>query len=340
MEGRIAEWALLQARAAGIRPLGVLVADERRLYVRMRPDWRQAIPPEDSDILRDYETYIPEIAEEVGNMQVLSWFESSSTLPIRIAARQRFQLTDANLALEALYRERVLLPPEPPPPAKRTQPPEPMGSGVDAECSPGRSTTSSAPRIQNGRLPYKIFWAITIPAVMAALLLLQRHILLQRYSRLSTPELPQKAEQPNPIAFSELPLTSFRNIDRPYFIAPRLRQPVAHTARQNAPARRQFEGELITDVAPSASGPSVLPAAPPLNITVKATPASPLPIPLPAAAPYYAKQNRFLHFFAVLFHKTPQRDRADDEHNPQEDGQEHEIETTDASAGHTVQGLR
>src|SRR6185437_10086361 len=129
----MAEWALIEARARRT-PLGVLLAHQQRLYVRMRPDWRQAIPQEDGDILRDYETYIPEIADEVGIAQVLDCFEASSTLPIRIGTRQQFELTDATLAdatlaLENLYRERVLL-----------RPPKPAHPDVDVKITPSRST--------------------------------------------------------------------------------------------------------------------------------------------------------------------------------------------------------
>ena len=334
MEGRIAEFALLEARATGIPPLGVVIADELRLYVRMRPDWRQAVPQEDGDILRDYERYIPEIAEEVGAVQVLSWFQTSSTLPIRIAATQKLQLTDATLALEDLYRDRVLL-----------QSPKPADSEVDTENAYSPSTAFAAIGRFNFWRSYKVFWVVAVPVAMVALLLLQRHLLLQRYPQISKPSLSQQIELPNTIAVSELPLTSFVNIERPYLSAPLLlRQPIRtrrqNTRRQSAPVRRQFEGEFTTDVPPSVSRPAILSAAPPLGTTVDETPQSPLPIPLPAAAPYHTKRNRFLHFFSVIFHeKIPQNDEVDDKHKAQEHDNEHENERT-ADSGRPIQGLR
>jgi hypothetical protein len=334
MEVRTAEWALLEARAAGIQPLGVLIADEYHLHVRMRPDWRKAIPQEDSDGLRDYETYIPEIAEEVGIVQVLNWFETSSTLPIRIATRQEFQVTDANLALESLYRERVLLPP-----------PKPIGSGADIRRTPGRGGVAAFIDWFHRRRSYKVFWAVVIPVFIVALLLLQRHLLRQRYSQIGEPALPQKVELPSSIAISELPLTSFVGVERPYLDGPLLlRRPAIRTRRQNtrrrsALVKREFKGELTTDVLPSPSAPAILPAAPPLDITVDARPQTPPPMPLPAPAPYHPKRNRFLHFFFALFHKAPQQNRDGEKGQPQQRDNPHETKTT-ADSGGVTRGLR
>ena len=329
MEGYVAEWALLETRATGIPPLGVLLADEHRIYVRMRPDWREAVPQEDSDILRDYETYIPEIADEVGVAQVLDWFEASSMLPIRIAARQKLQLTDANLALEDLYHERVLL-----------QPPKPANPKVELESAPSRSTPLTVLDRLTFRRSYKVFLTIAIPVVMAALLLLQRQILLQRYSQTSKSSLPQQGLLPNPLDISELPLTSVVDIKPSYLSAPvLLRHPAIHARREKAPVRRQFEGDVIIDVSPPVLQPTILPTAPALGIAANVRPQrSLLPIPLPAAAPFPAKQNRLLHFFSVLFHNAPQKNGADDEHNQKNN--EHEIETTVGSTGRAIQGLR
>ncbi len=298
----------------------------------MRPDWRQAIPQEDGDILRDYETYIPEIADEVGIAQVLDCFEASSTLPIRIGARQQFELTDATLtdatlALENLYRERVLL-----------RPPKPAHPDVDVKITPSRSTILTV----FGRLTfwrYKVFWAVAIPVVMAALLLVQRHFLLQRYSQISKPSLAHQVELPNAVDVSDLPLTSLVKIEPQYLNdLVLLRHPVIHARREKTPARRQFDGGVTIDVPPPASQPAFLPAAPALGSIGNTKPQPPLPIPLPAAAPYPAKQNRFLHFFSTLFHDPPQKRRADDEHNQKHNGQE--IERTTGSTGRAIQGLR
>ena len=328
MEGHVAEWAVLESRAMGTPPLGVLLVDEHRLYVRMRPDWRQAVPQEDSDILRDYETYIPEIADEVGIAQVLDWFQASSTLPIRIGARQKVEITDANLALENLYRDRVLL-----------QPPKPPNPAVDIDGAPSRSTTLTVLDRLTFWRSYKAFWPVAIPVVMVALLLLQRHLLLQRYSQISKPPLPQQVELQNPVHVSELPLTSFVNIEPSFLSTPvLLRRPAIHARRGKAPVQRQFEGDVTIDVQPPVPQPTILPAAPALGIAVNARPQPPLPLPLPAATPFPAKRNRFLHFFSALFHNTPQKNGADDEHNQKDD--KHEIETTSGSTGRTIQGLR
>jgi hypothetical protein len=295
----------------------------------MRPDWREAVPQEDSDILRDYETYIPEIADEVGVAQVLDWFEASSMLPIRIAARQKLRLTDANLALEDLYHERVLL-----------QPPKPADPKVELESAPSRSTPLTVLDRLTFRRSYKVFLTIAIPVVMAALLLLQRHILLQRYSRISKSSLPQQVVLPNPLDISELPLTSFVAVKPLFLSAPvLLRHPTIHARREKAPVRRQFQGDVIIDVPPPVSQPTILPTAPALGIAANAAPQrSLLPIPLPAAAPFPVKQNRLLHFFSLLFHNAPQKNGADDEHNQKNN--EHKIETTVGSTGRTIQGLR
>jgi len=300
----------------------------------MRPDWRQAIPQEDGDILRDYETYIPEIADEVGIAQVLDCFEASSTLPIRIGTRQQFELTDATLAdatlaLENLYRERVLL-----------RPPKPAHPDVDVKITPSRSTILTVlGRLTFWRL-YKVFWAVAITVVMAALLLLQRHFLLQRYSQISKPTLAQQVELPNPGDISDLPLTSIVKIEPSYMDTPvLLHHPAIRARREKAPARRQFDGDVTIDVPPPASQTAFLPAAPALGIAANAKPQPPLPIPLPTAAPYPpGKQNRFLHFFSTLFHDPPQKRRADDEHNQKHNGQE--IEPTAGSTGRPIQGLR
>jgi hypothetical protein len=274
----------------------------------MRPDWREAVPPEDSDILRDYETYIPEIAEEVGIDEVLDWFEASSMLPIRIGVRQKMDVTDANLALENLYRTHVLLPSL-----------DLVDSKTETENAHTGSPGFAAQGLFNFSRLYNVFVVIAVPIVMVALLLLQRHLLLRRHSQPNTSSSSRITNAPNSPTISDLPLTS-HPFGRSYLSDPfLLRQSAIRTRRQKEPVWRQFEGDVTTDVPTPINSPTILPVPPALDITADAPPQPPLPVPLPSVAAYPVKQNRFRQFFSALFHR--QR-RADGGHNQKSNKQE------------------
>jgi hypothetical protein len=315
MEDRMAEWALLETKVPGTPPVGVIVVDEHRLRLRMRPDWRRAVPDQGSETLREFETYIPEMAEEAGIAQVLDWLETSPDPPIRIGARQKLWLKDPNTTLENLYHDRVLAP--------RTMA---VDSEVNADGPRARRRALSSFKGFNQWQSYKLYCGVPLLVVLVVAVFLFRHAHIKQFSA------PSEVQVTSQI-LSELPMAPSLTVELPNLDAPiSLDRPLVHAHRPKVSVRRQFEIDELTTQAPSAAPSLTVISAKPPTIPFGTMPQLSMPMPLPSAPPYRAKHRRLRSFFSVLFHKAPRKEPPADRRDQHPSDNTQEFETRPSPA--------
>ncbi|HEX3683177.1 MAG TPA: hypothetical protein VHU83_11630 [Bryobacteraceae bacterium] len=105
------EWALLSAHMPGRKPepMGILLRDPiDGLHIKLRMDWSGIILDEEEiEIWRAIAEDLEAKGREVGGDCLLDWLEDTASHSLRIGARERVEVSDAQTIVGELYQRYV-----------------------------------------------------------------------------------------------------------------------------------------------------------------------------------------------------------------------------------------
>jgi hypothetical protein len=283
---RQAEWVLLESHMPGIlpTPIGILLAVERDLHLKLRPNWWHILPEEDgAEMWSEFGMLLTHMAEQIGGVQVLDWLDEVFSHAFRISARHTIPITDVRATLEALYQTHVC--------SIRN-----AGSSCDVISGAVRKRCRSNLLLWAGKHPtWKagLCTFLTLAAIIPAVLVL-------RHRKASDPAPFVASPKPAIVDLPPLPSTTFTaslyldNSLLPPLVRTRSRRRRVATHRHRAIQVDAWNPEPYTTVSPA-------PLPPPPDISLNLRPVSVISMPpIPVGPAFRQKPNRLRRFFRFL----------------------------------------